>query len=90
MFLYFFNSKTSGKLSLSVSGTDLDAYVDTRKIKVNEFFTFIDSEFAEAQRFIKKISEGLDAGETVSFDLLGSASSITDDAYNINLSKNEV
>ena len=27
--LYFFNSKTSGKLSLSVSGTDLDAYVDT-------------------------------------------------------------
>ncbi len=27
--LYFFNSKTSGKLSLSVSGTDLDASVDT-------------------------------------------------------------
>ncbi|CAN5429807.1 carboxypeptidase-like regulatory domain-containing protein [soil metagenome] len=27
--LYFFNSKTSGKLSLSVSGTDLDAFVDT-------------------------------------------------------------
>lgn len=27
--LYFFNSKTSGKLSLSVSATDLDAYVDT-------------------------------------------------------------
>lgn len=27
--LYFFNSKTSGKLSLSVSATDLDAFVDT-------------------------------------------------------------
>jgi hypothetical protein len=27
--LYFFNSKTSGKLSLSASGTDLDAYIDT-------------------------------------------------------------
>ena len=27
--LYFFNSKTSGKLSLSVSATNLDAYVDT-------------------------------------------------------------
>ena len=68
----------------------LDAYVDTRIVKVDEFFTFIDSEFAEAQRFIKKISEGLDAGETVSFDLLGSASSITDDAYNINLSKRRI
>ncbi|MCE3279892.1 MAG: TonB-dependent receptor [Bacteroidetes bacterium] len=27
--LYFFNSKVSGKLSLSVSASDLDAYVDT-------------------------------------------------------------
>ncbi|MCX6296894.1 MAG: TonB-dependent receptor [Bacteroidetes bacterium] len=27
--LYFFNSKTSGKLSLSISGTDLNAYIDT-------------------------------------------------------------
>jgi hypothetical protein len=68
----------------------LDAYVDTRKVKVNEFFTFIDSEFAEAQRFITIISTALDAGETVSFDLLGSASSITDDAYNINLSKRRI
>ena len=68
----------------------LDSYVDTRIVKVDEFFTFIDSEFAEAQRFIKKISEGLDAGETVSFDILGSASSITDDAYNINLSKRRI
>jgi outer membrane protein OmpA-like peptidoglycan-associated protein len=68
----------------------LDNYVDTRIVKVDEFFTFINSEFEEAKRFIKKISEALDAGETVSFDLLGSASSITDEAYNINLSKRRI
>lgn len=38
--LYFFNSKTSGKLSLSVSGTDLDAYVDT--ISPVDQSTFLD------------------------------------------------
>ncbi|HLC84031.1 MAG TPA: TonB-dependent receptor [Bacteroidia bacterium] len=38
--LYFFNSKTSGKLSLSVSATDLDAFVDT--ISPVDQSTFLD------------------------------------------------
>ncbi len=38
--LYFFNPKTSGKLSLSVSGTDLDAFVDTiSPVTLSSFLT---------------------------------------------------
>lgn len=38
--LYFFNTKTSGKLSLSISATDLDAFVDT--ISPVDQSTFLD------------------------------------------------
>ena len=65
-------------------------YIDTRKSSVSEFFSFIDSEFTEAQNFVKKISISLDAGETVSFELLGSASALQTNTYNINLSKRRI
>jgi outer membrane protein OmpA-like peptidoglycan-associated protein len=87
---YFDYTATILASSNTVQEKYLDSYVDTRKVKVNEFFTFIDSEFAEAQRFIKTISTALDAGETVSFDLLGSASALNNNAYNLNLSERRI
>ena len=68
----------------------LGNYIDTRKTSITEFFDFIDSEFTEAQNFIKKISVALDAGEKVSFELLGSASALNTNDYNINLSTRRI
>ena len=65
-------------------------YIDTRKDSISEFFSFINSEFTESQNFVKKISISLDAGETVSFELLGSASALNSNSYNINLSKRRI
>ena len=65
-------------------------YIDTRKTSIVEFFKFINSEFEEAQNFLKKIGTALDAGETVSFELLGSASALNSAEYNINLSKRRI
>jgi hypothetical protein len=65
----------------------LDSFVDTRKDKISEFFGYIKKEFEEAKKFIEKIGPLLDAGDTISFDLVASASAVNDNAYNINLSK---
>ena len=46
--LYFFNTKTSGKLNLSVSGTDLDAYVDTLSPTAPTPFTTYKNKSTEA------------------------------------------
>jgi outer membrane protein OmpA-like peptidoglycan-associated protein len=68
----------------------LEAYIDTRKTSIVEFFKFINSEFEEAQNFLKKIGTALDAGEKVSFELLGSASALNSVEYNIKLSKRRI
>jgi hypothetical protein len=65
-------------------------YIDTRTSSVSEFFNFIDNEFEEAKKFITVIGPLLDAGNTISFDLLGSASSVTNNDYNNDLSKRRI
>jgi len=70
--------------------TYLADYIETRKDPITEFFSFIESEFTEAQNFVNKISIALDAGETVSFELLGSASALNSNSYNINLSRRRI
>ena len=76
--------------SNTVQDRYLDSHIDTRKDSISEFFKFINSEFTEAQNFLTKISTVLDAGETVSFELLGSASALNNAAYNVNLSKRRI
>ena len=68
----------------------LDSYIDTRQASITDFFKFINSDFTEAQNFVKKISTSLDAGESVSFELLGSASALNNSAYNVKLSKRRI
>lgn len=46
--LYFFNTHTSGKLNLSVSGTDLDAFVDTLSPAAPTPFTTYKNKSTEA------------------------------------------
>ena len=84
----FTNFVLSGSDELKVKY--LDSYIETRVKNVDEFFGFIDLEFTEAQNFIKKISTALDAGEMVSFELLGSASALNNATYNVSLSKRRI
>ena len=70
--------------------TYLGSYINATKTGVTEFFDFIDSEYAESQKFITTIGSALDAGETVSFELLGSASALNVTTYNTNLSKRRI
>ena len=65
----------------------LSDFVDTRKEEIGKFFDFISKEFNEAKTFVGKIGPMLDAGDTITFDLLASASAATNPAYNLNLSK---
>lgn len=65
----------------------LSDFIDTRKTEINKFFDYITKEFNESKAFIAKIGPMLDAGDTIEFDLLASASAVTNVAYNENLSK---
>ena len=68
----------------------LSDFIDTRKNEVGKFFDYITKEFNEAKAFIAKIGPMLDAGDTIEFDLLASASAVTNVAYNLNLSKRRI
>ena len=65
----------------------LSDFVETRKDKISEFFSYITKEFDEAKNFVKKIGPMLEAGDTISFELIASASAVTNVEYNKKLSK---
>jgi hypothetical protein len=65
----------------------LDSFIDTRKSEISEFFKFIKSEFDEAKKFIETIGPLMADGNTVKFSLGSSASSVSDNGYNLHLSK---
>jgi hypothetical protein len=67
--------------------TYLKDYIEWRKEAVERAFSYIESEFAESKRLLTTICKAIKQGAIISFDLLGSASSVTTVDYNINLSK---
>lgn len=68
----------------------LTDFIDTRKEQITQAFEYITKEFNEAKNFIAKIGAFLDAGDTIEFDLVGSASAVTNVSYNLNLSKRRI
>jgi hypothetical protein len=79
---------------LSLSNDDqvkyLATYIDWRKDEVDKFFTFIESEFDEAKKFMVEAGQILDGGDTIDIQLIGGASSVNDSNYNVDLSKRRI
>jgi len=65
----------------------LGKYIDARKSEVQKFYSFIKSEFAEAQKFVKTIGDMMLSGKIVEFSLVASASATSKPSYNLALSK---
>ena len=74
-------------LEKAVQDKYLDSFIDTRKSKISEFFTFVKSEFNEAKKFVETIGPLLADGNTVKFSIVTSASAVSDNSYNQHLSK---
>ena len=75
------------KLSANEQNVMLGKYIDARKSSVAQFFRFIESEFAEAQKFVKIIGEQMQSGKVIEFSIIASASATSNPAYNLDLSK---
>ena len=79
-----------------LSGSDelkekyLDSYIDTRDESISEFFEYIRTEFEEIKTFLTQVCIAIKQGGKISFTLLSSASAVTDDTYNVTLSKRRI
>jgi hypothetical protein len=97
--IFSYNDPTKSDKTTFVTGNGLSdndkvkylsSYVDTRKTEVSKLFDYITKEFNEAKAFVAKIGPMLDDGDTIEFDLLASASAVTNVEYNVNLSKRRI
>jgi outer membrane protein OmpA-like peptidoglycan-associated protein len=70
--------------------TWLTEYIDARTSSMYEFFDYAEAEFQQLNNFLTELAKVLKSGAEVRFKLIGSASAITTDAYNLNLSKRRI
>lgn len=68
----------------------LTTYIDTRESSIEEFFTYAEAEFQQLQKFLSDLAKSLKSGSEVTFKLIGSASAVSNDSYNVNLSKRRI
>jgi hypothetical protein len=68
----------------------LREYIDTRSTSLGEFFTYAETEFGQLESFLKEVGKSLKQGDQISFSLIGSASAIAGDTYNVNLSTRRI
>ena len=87
-----YKNYTSEVLSLPTysAQTWLTNYIDAREESIDGFFDYAETEFQQLQNFLTELGKALKSGAKVTFELIGSASAITNDAYNENLSKRRI
>ena len=68
----------------------LKQYIDTRSNSLGEFFDYAQTEFTQLQTFLTEVGKSLKQGDTITFSLIGSASAIAGDTYNVNLSTRRI
>ena len=88
-----YNSDTSIANILDNSTPDFDSkiYVDARQSSIGSFFdSNVSESLSKLDTFLQSICNVLSSGGEVSFDLLGSASSVGGSSYNKNLSKRRI
>jgi outer membrane protein OmpA-like peptidoglycan-associated protein len=70
--------------------TWLTEYIDCREESMDAFFDYAETEFKQLQNFLTELSKALKSGSEIKFKLIGSASAITTDTYNVSLSKRRI
>jgi len=68
----------------------LTEYIDTRKNSLGEFFDYAEVEFKQLQSFLTEVAKSLKQGDQITFSLIGSASAIAEDTYNVSLSTRRI